>query len=133
MRTDSWCSANVAGSFLPRIWSRCEHAGVIVSLHGAPHTINGFYEKFGVPLGRYRRYRFEDFHGDASERIDLRDVRLVRPEQAPTKEEAEKEFPTSWVDHSSAAAYESIDIGEHLDDGGEFDPVTSHGCHSVME
>src|SRR5688500_10501683 len=48
-------------------------AGLGVTLHGAPHTINGFYEKFGVALGKYRRYRFEDFHGDDTQRIDLRE------------------------------------------------------------
>ena len=48
-------------------------AGLNVTLHGAPHTMNGFYEKFGVPLGTYRRYRFEDFHGDSRARMDLRE------------------------------------------------------------
>lgn len=46
-------------------------AGLPVTLHGAPHAVSGIYERFGVSLGAYRRYRFEDFHGDTP--VDLRE------------------------------------------------------------
>lgn len=46
-------------------------AGVPVTLHGAVHSIARLHaEKLGVPLGTFRRYAYEDFHGPHA--IDLR-------------------------------------------------------------
>src|SRR5687767_9772716 len=46
-------------------------AGFNVTLHGAAHALCEIYETLGVPLGRLRRYRREDFHGPAA--LDLRE------------------------------------------------------------
>jgi Cft2 family RNA processing exonuclease len=55
-------------------------AGYNVTCHGAVHHVNQTYEKFGVDLGKYRRYFFEDFHGPQA--IDLRERGvLVAPPQ----------------------------------------------------
>jgi Cft2 family RNA processing exonuclease len=46
-------------------------AGFPVTLHGAVHTMCEIHGKLGVPLGAYRRYAFEDFHGPRA--LDLRE------------------------------------------------------------
>jgi putative mRNA 3-end processing factor len=55
-------------------------AGHNVTCHGAVHNVNQTYEQFGVALGAYRRYYFEDFHGPGA--LDLRERGvLVAPPQ----------------------------------------------------
>jgi Cft2 family RNA processing exonuclease len=55
-------------------------AGQRVTVHGAVFHNNQAYERLGVPLGTYRKYAFEDFHGPAA--LDLRERGvLVAPPQ----------------------------------------------------
>ena len=46
-------------------------AGFNVTVHGAVAAMCRIYEQFGVPIGNYRRYAPEDFHG--SRPMDLRE------------------------------------------------------------
>jgi Cft2 family RNA processing exonuclease len=55
-------------------------AGFPVTVHGAVFYNNQAYERLGVPLGTYRKYAFEDFHGPVA--LDLRERGvLVAPPQ----------------------------------------------------
>ncbi|MEA2736211.1 MAG: putative mRNA 3-end processing factor [Humisphaera sp.] len=105
-------------------------AGLNVTLHGAPHTINGFYEKFGVALGAYRRYRFEDFHGDAAQRIDLRErgVLVAPPYVARTAFVTRFENPvrivaTGWALLKNAIYRYGVDHAVCLSDHADFDEL----------
>jgi Cft2 family RNA processing exonuclease len=54
-------------------------AGFPVTCHGAVHSINRIYETFGVALGAYRRYAFEDFHGQSALPLEERGVLVAPP------------------------------------------------------
>ena len=105
-------------------------AGLNVTLHGAPHTINGFYEKFGVQLGRYRRYTFEEFHGDAAERVDLRErgVLIAPPYVARTPFVTRVENPcrviaTGWAMLKNAISRYGVDHAVCLSDHADFNEL----------
>jgi Cft2 family RNA processing exonuclease len=105
-------------------------AGLNVTLHGAPHTMNGFYEKFGVSLGRYRRYRFEDFHGDAAERVDLRErgVLIAPPYVARTAFVTRFDNPlriiaTGWALLKNAIYRYGVDHAVPISDHADFDEL----------
>lgn len=57
-------------------------AGLKVTCHGAVFGVNGIYERLGVPLGKYRRYRSEDFHGPAALDVAERGVLVAPPQVA---------------------------------------------------
>ena len=105
-------------------------AGLNVTLHGAAHTISGFYEKFGVALGRYRRYRFEDFHGDAGQRVDLRErgVLVAPPYVARTAFVTRFDNPlriiaTGWALLQNAIYRYGVDHALCLSDHADFDEL----------
>ena len=57
-------------------------AGLPVTCHGAPWAMNRIYERLGVPLGEYRRYRYEDFHGPQALELSERGVLVAPPHVA---------------------------------------------------
>ena len=60
-------------------------AGLRVTQHGAVARMSGFYEDFGVTLGRpeqLRRYRPEDFRGPAALDLEERGVLVAPPDMA---------------------------------------------------
>lgn len=56
--------------------------GFPVTCHGAVHAMNGIHEKLGVPLGAYRRYAAEDFHGERALDLMERGVLVAPPQVA---------------------------------------------------
>jgi Cft2 family RNA processing exonuclease len=58
------------------------NASIPVTLHGAVFTIAELYQKMGVPLGPFRRYRFEDFHGPTALDLRHRGVLIAPPHVA---------------------------------------------------
>jgi Cft2 family RNA processing exonuclease len=59
-------------------------AGHRVTAHGAVASINQIYESCGVPLGQFRRYRREDFHGPTALDLRERGVLIAPPRVART-------------------------------------------------
>jgi Cft2 family RNA processing exonuclease len=59
-------------------------AGFPVTLHGAPHALARIYEQFDVKLGPFRRYAYEDFHGDRQLDLRERGVLVAPPNVART-------------------------------------------------
>ena len=57
-------------------------AGIPVTLHGAVFIIAELYQKMGVPLGPFRRYRYEDFHGPTALDLHQRGVLIAPPNVA---------------------------------------------------
>lgn len=57
-------------------------AGLPVTCHGAVYAMNAIHDRLGVALGRYRRYRFEDFHGPAALDLAERGVLVAPPSAA---------------------------------------------------
>lgn len=58
--------------------------GLPVTLHGAVANVSDKYEALGVPLGAYRRYRAEDFHGSAAIPLPERGVLIAPPRNTRT-------------------------------------------------
>ncbi|QOV87869.1 MBL fold metallo-hydrolase RNA specificity domain-containing protein [Humisphaera borealis] len=56
--------------------------GLRVTCHGAVAAINEIYESLGTPLGAFRRYRPEDFHGPTSLDLAERGVLVAPPQVA---------------------------------------------------
>ena len=54
--------------------------GLTATCHGAVAGVNDIYQSLGTPLGAYKRYRSEDFHGPAALDLAERGV-LVAPPQ----------------------------------------------------
>lgn len=101
-----------------------------VTMHGAVHAISGFYEKFGVPLGAYRRYRFEDFHGTVEQRVDLRErgVLIAPPYVARTAFVTRFANPcrimaTGWALLKNAIYRYGVDHAVALSDHADFDEL----------
>jgi Cft2 family RNA processing exonuclease len=59
-------------------------AQIPVTLHGAVHTMSTLYEELGVSLGRFRRYAYGDFHGDAALPLEQRGALIAPPHVART-------------------------------------------------
>ena len=100
-------------------------AGLNVTLHGAPHAMCGIYEQFGVPLGRYRRYRFEDFHGEAALDLRERGVLVAPPYVARTAFVTRFVNPvrivmTGWALLSNAIYRYGVDHALPLSDHADF-------------
>jgi Cft2 family RNA processing exonuclease len=103
-------------------------AGLNVTLHGAPHAMCGIYEQFGVKLGRYRRYNYSDFAGDAA--IDLRErgVLVAPPYVARTSFVTRFKNPlrvimTGWALLPNAIYRYGVDHALPLSDHADFDEL----------
>jgi Cft2 family RNA processing exonuclease len=103
-------------------------AGLNVTMHGAVHTMSQLYEQLGVPLGRYRRYAFVDFHSDAA--IDLRErgVLIAPPHVARTSFVTRFKNPcrimmTGWALLKNAIYRYGVDHALPLSDHADFDEL----------
>ena len=56
--------------------------GLTVTCHGAVAGVNDIYQSLGMPLGAYKRYRSEDFHGSAALDLAERGVLVAPPQVA---------------------------------------------------
>jgi putative mRNA 3-end processing factor len=103
-------------------------AGFNVSLHGAAHALCGIYETLGVPLGRLRRYRREDFHGPAALDLHERGVLVAPPHVARTSFVTAFDNPlrvvlTGWAVLKDAKYRYGVDHALPLSDHADFDEL----------
>src|SRR5688572_3282655 len=103
-------------------------AGFNVTLHGAAHALCEIYEKLGVPLGRLRRYRREDFHGPAALDLRERGVLVAPPHVARTSFVTAFESPmrvilTGWAVLKDAQYRYGVDHALPLSDHADFDEL----------
>jgi Cft2 family RNA processing exonuclease len=103
-------------------------AGHRVSVHGAVYHNNQIYEELGVPLGDYRRYAIEDFHG--AKALDLRDrgVLVAPPQVARSAFVTRFENPcriimTGWGLMKNAIYRFGVDHALPLSDHADFDEL----------
>lgn len=100
--------------------------GIPVSLHGAVANVSDKYEALGVPLGTYRRYRPEDFHGTAALPLPERGVLIAPP--GNTRSTFTTRFERRWtvmlsgwgMDPNARYRYgvdEVLPLSDHADHG----------------
>lgn len=103
-------------------------AGIPVTLHGAAWGISQIYERFGVELGPYRRYAFEDFHGAKALDLAERGALIAPPHVARTAFVTRFAKPlrivmTGWAIQSNAAYRYGVDHALPLSDHADFDEL----------
>ena len=103
-------------------------AGLNVTFHGAPHAVSGLYERFGVALGRYRRYAFDDFHGERPLDLRERGVLVAPPSVARSAFVARFDNPlriiiTGWALLKNAIFRFGVDHALPLSDHADFDEL----------
>jgi len=103
-------------------------AGFNVTMHGATFAISQIYEELGTPLGKFRRYRPEDFHGAGA--IDLRErgVLLAPPYVARSAFVSRFDNPcriimTGWALQKNAIYRYGVDHALPLSDHADFDEL----------
>lgn len=96
-----------------------------VTCHGAVFAMNGLYEQLGVPLGPYRRYKAEDFHGPAALDLAERGVLVAPPQVA--RSAFETRFPdpltvmmTGWALQANARFRYGVELALPLSDHADF-------------
>jgi len=102
--------------------------GLNVTLHGAPHALCAIYERFGVTLGRYRRYAFEDFHGERALDLRERGVLVAPPSCARSSLVTRFDNPcriilTGWALLKGAIYRYGVDYALPLSDHADFDEL----------
>jgi Cft2 family RNA processing exonuclease len=103
-------------------------AGLNVTLHGAAHALCEIYERLGVPLGRLRRYRREDFHGPAALDLCERGVLVAPPHVARTSFVTAFDDPlsivlTGWAILKDAKYRYGVDHALPMSDHADFDEL----------
>jgi Cft2 family RNA processing exonuclease len=103
-------------------------AGFNVTLHGAAHALCEIYEKLGVPLGKVRRYRREDFHGPGALDLRERGVLVAPPHVARTSFVTALRNPlrvvlTGWAVLKDARYRYGVDHALPLSDHADFDEL----------
>jgi Cft2 family RNA processing exonuclease len=103
-------------------------AGLPVTCHGAVHSMNRIYESFGVKLGAYRRYAFEDFHGPAALPPEERGVLVAPPNCARSAFVTRFDNPmrivlTGWAMLKNAPYRYGVDHALPLSDHADFDEL----------
>ena len=103
-------------------------AGLSVTMHGAPHTLNGIYERFGVRLGAYRRYVYADFHGNAALDLCERGVLVAPPSVARSPFVTRFNNPcrivmTGWALLKGAIYRYGVDHALPMSDHADFDEL----------
>lgn len=103
-------------------------AGFPVTAHGAVCSINAHYERFGVPLGRYRRYAVGDFHGPAQLPLEERGVLVAPPNCARSPFVTRFDDPcrivlTGWGILKNAPYRYGVDHALPLSDHADFDEL----------
>jgi Cft2 family RNA processing exonuclease len=99
-----------------------------VTVHGAVYHLNEVYERLGVPLGRYRRYAFEDFHGAGALDLRERGVLVAPPNVARSGFVTRFENPcrivmTGWGLLKNAKYRYGVDHVLPLSDHADFDEL----------
>jgi Cft2 family RNA processing exonuclease len=103
-------------------------AGLPVTLHGAVHVLAGIYNRFGVQLGNYRRYRYEDFHGPHAIDMRCRGVLVAPPHVARSGFVTRFKDPlrivlTGWSLLKNAIYRYGVDHALPLSDHADFDEL----------
>ena len=103
-------------------------AGIVVTLHGAVHSLSGIYEQFGVALGYYRRYAFEDFHGPRALDLAERGALIAPPRVARTSFVSRFNNPcrimmTGWAVLKNSIYRYGVDHALPLSDHADFDEL----------
>jgi Cft2 family RNA processing exonuclease len=103
-------------------------AGLTVTCHGAIVSMNGIYERFGVPVGTVRRYRFEDFHGEGALDLQQRGVLVAPPQVARTPFVTRFKNPcrimmSGWSLLKNAIYRYGVDHALPLSDHADFDEL----------
>lgn len=103
-------------------------AGHNVTAHGAVYNVSTIYESLGVPLGRFRRYAFEDFHGPAALDLRERGVLVAPPNCARSAFVTRFDNPcriilTGWAMLKNAKYRYGVDHALPLSDHADFDEL----------
>ncbi len=103
-------------------------AGIVVTCHGAVAGINRLYERFGVHLGRYRRYAAEDFHGPAALDLAQRGALVAPPQVARSGFVTRFERPfrvmmSGWALLKGSQYRYGVDCALPLSDHADFDEL----------
>ncbi len=103
-------------------------AGLSVTLHGAAFALCEIYERLGVPLGRVRRYRREDFHGPDALDLRQRGVLVAPPHVARTSFVTAFDNPlrvvmTGWALAKDAKYRYGVDHALPMSDHADFDEL----------
>jgi len=103
-------------------------AGHAVTCHGAVHAMCKIYNDFGVDLGAYRRYRFEDFHGPAALDLRERGVLVAPPNCARAGFATRFENPcrivmTGWALLKGATYRYGVEHAVPISDHADFDEL----------
>ncbi|MDB5296979.1 MAG: Ribonuclease [Phycisphaerales bacterium] len=102
--------------------------GLPVTCHGAVHALNGIYERLGVPLGPYRRYKAEDFHGPAALDLAERGALVAPPQVARSAFVSRFDDPltimmTGWALQPNARFRYGVELALPLSDHADFDEL----------
>jgi Cft2 family RNA processing exonuclease len=103
-------------------------AGHRATAHGAVHNVSTMYETLGVPLGNFRRYAFEDFHGPTALDLRERGVLVAPPQCARSAFVTPFENPcriilTGWAMLKNAKYRYGVDHALPLSDHADFDEL----------
>jgi Cft2 family RNA processing exonuclease len=103
-------------------------AGLPVTCHGAVYAMNKLHEELGVPLGTYRKYRFDDFHGPAPLDLAERGVLVAPPNVARAPFVTRFDNPlrivmTGWGLLKGAQFRYGVDHALPLSDHADFDEL----------
>jgi len=103
-------------------------AGHRVTVHGAVFHNNQAYERLGVPLGTYRKYAPEDFHGAAALDLRERGVLVAPPQVARSGFVTRFERPcrvmmSGWGLMKNAIYRYGVDHALPLSDHADFDEL----------
>jgi Cft2 family RNA processing exonuclease len=101
-------------------------AGHRVTVHGAIASLNEIYESCGVPLGPYRRYRREDFHGGRAMDLRERGVLVAPPRVTRTSFVTGFDNPcriilTGWALLKNAKYRYGVDHALPMSDHADYD------------
>lgn len=99
-----------------------------VTVHGAVAGLNRVYESLGTPLGTYRRYAREDFHGPKALDLRERGVLVAPPQVTRTAFVAAFERPcriamTGWALMKNAIYRFGVDHALPFSDHADFDEL----------
>jgi Cft2 family RNA processing exonuclease len=99
-----------------------------VTVHGAVFHNNQAYERLGVPLGAYRKYAAEDFHGPAALDLRERGVLVAPPQVARSGFVTRFEKPcrvmmSGWGLMKNAIYRYGVDHALPLSDHADFDEL----------
>jgi Cft2 family RNA processing exonuclease len=103
-------------------------AGFPVTLHGAAHAMADIHARLGAPLGTYRRYASDDFHGPGALDLRERGVLVAPPHCARTGFCTRFDNPcrivmTGWALLKNAIYRYGVEHALPLSDHADFDEL----------